>query len=730
MVRVLFYTGTAMLTVSASLLYLPTYFSVYIAILLFAILVLLFILHKKIRINGLKFLVCTLLLFTLLGVYTKNFYIAPAKGLENYNAEIIGTVSEQPERYSNYSVYIIKTEKVTIKLQKGEIPPKEIPQELKLRLSDVNEIGAEVFDKLKLDIRFNPLDTYEKSSFADKIYAGGYITELKETLGKNRPFYAVFYDLREDINNLIFDNINYKDASVVSAVLLGDRNNLDGDFSRNSKRAGITHMLVVSGMHLGILYQLLMKVMSALKMRRRLSRLIILTAIFAMEAICGFTPSILRAGLTYTVLTVGEIIFRKPDALNSLGFSAMILLFINPLGFGNFSLLLSLLATFGLLYICPVLEEIFIHFISKIYLPGRCTKAIVFALSQSISASLATMPVSILGIGYISVVAPITNLLTGFAAGMLTYMAFISVVLLFLPSVFKAAATFPLTLLCLLVRYLVKITELCASLDFATIPAKPEYLISLGIFLIIIPLVFLIKKINKKKWVRISLKITASLLVLASVSSFLHFYTNSPKCQIAVLDVGKGNSIVVKDQHYVTVIGAGDKPDDYGKIESHLLRSSINGIDFILLPAANKTFAGGCPEMAINNYNARVIYPKNGDYTEKLDYISTDNFKTFKRQIGFTYGNTEIKTLANIGTVINIENLSVVIYLGGDINKLTKLCKNKNPIFITSDIPAEQLPKGLSNRIFKNENNDLCFKIKDNSSYEISKSANNIIINF
>ena len=156
MVRVLFYTGIAMLTVSASLLYLPTYFSVYIAILLFAILVLLFILHKKIRINGLKFSVCTLLIFTLLGVYTKNFYIAPAKGLENYNAEIIGTVSEQPERYSNYSVYIIKTEKVTIKLQKGEIPPKEIPQELKLRLSDVNEIGAEVFDKLKLDIRFNP----------------------------------------------------------------------------------------------------------------------------------------------------------------------------------------------------------------------------------------------------------------------------------------------------------------------------------------------------------------------------------------------------------------------------------------------------------------------------------------------------------------------------------------------------------------------------------------------
>lgn len=730
MVRVLFYTGIAMLTVSASLLYLPTYFSVLIAIFLAFLLILLFILHKKIKINGLKFLVCIVLVFVSLGIYTKVFYIAPSKGLENYDAEIIGTVSEQPERYSNYSVYIIKTEKIKIKLKKGQTPPTTVPQTLKLRLSDVNKIGAEVFDKLKLEVQFNPLDIYEKSSYADKIYAGGYITELKENLGKNRPFYALFYDLREDINNLIFDNINYKDASVVSAVLLGDRSNLDGDFSRNSKRAGITHMLVVSGMHLGILYQLLMKVMSALKMRRRLSRLIILIAIFAMEAICGFTPSILRAGLTYTVLTVGEIIFRKPDALNSLGFSAIVLLFINPLGFGNLSLLLSLLATFGLLYICPILEEIFIHFISKIYLPGRCTKAIIFALSQSISASLATMPVSILGIGYISVIAPLTNLLTGFAASMLTYMAFTSVILLFLPSVLKAAATLPIIVLCLLVRYLVKMTELCASVDFATIPAMPEYLISLGMFLMIIPLVFMVKKLNNKKALRISLKITASLLVLASVSSALYLYENSPKYQISVLDVGKGNSIIVKDQHYITAIGCGDQLNDYHKIENHLLRYSLKDIDFILLPTTNKSFAGGCPEMILNNSKAKVIYSENGDYSEKLDYISTENFKTFKRQIGFTYGNTEIKTLANMGTVINIENLSVVIYLGGDINKLTKLCKNKNPIFITSDIPAEQLPKGLSNRIFKNEYNDLCFKIKGNASYEISKSAKNIIINF
>ncbi|MBE6761858.1 MAG: ComEC/Rec2 family competence protein [Ruminococcaceae bacterium] len=687
MARVLFYTGASILAISATLLYLPTYFSFIIALIVFVILILLIILRKKIVVNGLKTLLLILLIFTLLGLHTYSAKIKPAEKMIGFNAEIIGTVCEYPTHYDTYSVYFLKTEQITLISEEGKpSPPTNIPQKLKIRLSDINEIGANVFDKLRLTVQFNDLDIYRNSSLADKVYAGGYIISLDESLGKNRPFYAIFYDLREWLNDRLFDNMYFDDAAVVSAILLGDRSNLNPEFESDAKTAGITHMLVVSGMHLGIIYGLLIKIFSALKIGRIKTNLLILGAIFSMTAICGFTPSILRAALTYVIIIIGNLIFKKPDSLNSLGAATVILLFFNPLGFGNISLLLSLLSTFGLLFICPILVDTFTSLVSKIIKPGKFAKGIIFSLSQSLSATIATMPVCIIYLGYISLIAPVTNLLTGYAASLLTSFSFIGVALISLPSILKASATLPLFVIYTLVRYIVKITAICADIDFASIPARKEYLISFAILIISIPLLILAKKSNKKATVRISLKLCASAMVLLSVSSAVFFYDISPKTQITIPNVGKGASILIKTETDVFAIGAGDSLTDYNKIENFMVKMCKQDIDHIIIPTANKTFAAGTPEMVFQNPEANVIYPKTGDYTEKLDYISNQNFKSFDYKISFTSGNTEIITIADIGTIVNFIDHTMVIYTGtGDINTLFSHCKYENPILICAN---------------------------------------------
>ena len=308
MARVLFYTGACLLALSAALLYLPTYFSFIIAVILFILLITLIIFHKKLVFKGLKTLLCIVLIFTIFGIYTNEFKIKPAEKLVGYKAEIVGTVTEFPAEYENYTVYIIETEKITLIQENGKPVAENIPQKLKLRLSDINSIGADVFDKLQLEVLFNDLDIYRNTSLANKIYAGGYVEALVANLGENRPFYAVFYDLREAISDLIYRNINFDDATVVTAVLLGDKEYLDPDFEKDSKVAGITHMLVVSGMHLGIIFQLLSKLFSALKLWRGTAEILMLGAKFSMTAICGFTPSILRAALTYVIIVLGNLI--------------------------------------------------------------------------------------------------------------------------------------------------------------------------------------------------------------------------------------------------------------------------------------------------------------------------------------------------------------------------------------------------------------------------------------
>ena len=701
MARVLFYTGALMLAVSAALLYLPTYFSFILGIVILVLLLLLDILNKKIVISGLRLMLIFTLVFIILGLHTYSSKIRPAEKLVGFNAEIIGTVCEYPNVYDTYTVYFIETEQITlIKEKDGPAPPTDIPQKLKLRLSDVNETNADVFDKLHLKIQFNDLDIYRTSSLANKVYANGYITSLENKLGTNRPFYAFLYDLREWLNDRLFDNMYFDDAAVVSAVLLGDRSNLDPDFVSDSKAAGITHMLVVSGMHLGIIFQLLSKILSAFKIGRIKTNLLILVAIFCMTAICGFTPSILRAALTYVIIVIGNLIFKKPDALNSLGAAAMIILFFNPLAFGNIALLLSLFSTFGILFICPIMVDSFTSLISKITAPGKITKAIILSLSQSLSATLATMPICIVYMGYLSLVAPLTNLLTGYAASLLTSLSFIGISFLSLPSILSASATVPMFIIYALVRYIVKVTDICADIPFATIPARSEYLISLAIIAIVLPLLICAKKWSKKAKLRISLKLCASVMVLISVSSMLWFYITAPKNEIVIPNVGKGTSVLIKTETDTIAIGAGDSLTDYNKIENAMVKMCRKSIDHIIIPTANKDFAAGTPEMTFKNPNAKTVYPISGDYTDKLNYIANENYKAFDYKISFTLSETEIITYADVGTTVNFAERSMIIYTGsGDVNLLFKECKSQNPIFICTNNLQQDLNYNLSDCI-------------------------------
>ena len=264
-------------------------------------------------------------------------------------------------------------------------------------------------------------------------------------------------------------------------------------------------------------------------------------------------------------------------------------------------------------------------------------------------------------------------------------------------------------------RYIVKVTEICANIDFATTPARKEYLISLAILAIGIQLLALAKKFNKKDNVRILLKLSASAMVLLSVCSAFLFFNASPKNEISIQSVGKGTCVLIKTESKVFAIGAGDSLTDYNKVESSMTKMCRHSIDHIIIPTANKSFAAGAPEMILQNPNAKIIYPNAGDYTDKLDYISNENFKTFDYKISFEVSNTEIITYANVGTTVNFTDRSLIIYTGmGDINVLFQECKKENPILICSNSLNQKLEFEVSDCII-------------NGSDEAKKAIGNVL---
>ena len=302
MIRVMFYTGISVLLASAVLLYLPICFSYILALLLISFFIILLLLRKKININGIKILTLITLIVVILGIYVLKVKVEPTNILVDTTATVEGTVVDWPTYNENYTTYIVKADKISVHDDLDNVLSELY--NVKIRVSDVNKSNFEVFEKVKFEIRFQDIEEYMASSYSKGVYCSGYMLEKGESIGYNRPFYAMFFDLRNYVNRLIFDNINYSEATVATAVLMGDFEFLDDDFYLNSKITGVTHMLVVSGMHLGIIFQVLGAALHLLKVPKRIIALILLLAIFSVSAIWALASSgVMPYFKTFSVVT-------------------------------------------------------------------------------------------------------------------------------------------------------------------------------------------------------------------------------------------------------------------------------------------------------------------------------------------------------------------------------------------------------------------------------------------
>ena len=141
------------------------------------------------------------------------------------------------------------------------------------------------------------------------------------------------------------------------ALLIGDSSAISPEFSDCVKKTGVSHMLVVSGMHLGILVGVMMNLM---KKRTRTVTAVIVGSISSIIilTVCLFHVSILRASIAYIVMLLARLFKRDSDPLSALGFGVAVAVLISPYIFYNVSFLLSVAATFAVLYPAKMLIDI------------------------------------------------------------------------------------------------------------------------------------------------------------------------------------------------------------------------------------------------------------------------------------------------------------------------------------------------------------------------------------
>jgi competence protein ComEC len=204
---------------------------------------------------------------------------------------------------------------------------------------------------------------------------------------------SVAFGFREDLVNIIRERItDLRVQALMIAFTTGIRDYFDQETYDQFLGAGIVHILAVSGLHVGILYFLLVQLTRPLSFSRagRWIRLVFILPFFLFFAfLTGLSPSVLRSVIMFSIMLLGKTFDRKSPVMNSVFLSAFLLLCFDPATLWRAGFQLSYSAVLGIILFHPLLQSLW-H-------PGfRLLQWFRDLVAVSLSAQLATLPLTLL----------------------------------------------------------------------------------------------------------------------------------------------------------------------------------------------------------------------------------------------------------------------------------------------------------------------------------------------
>lgn len=514
--------------------------------------------------------------------------------IEEYNgveAKIVGTVYE----VLNDKTYLVKN---------VWINDKKIKSNVRITSKDL-EFGDKIQGAINLKIPDLPRNSggfnYRRYLKTQEIYLTGVTQEIK-IIGKNQLNFIeeMSEKFREKVRNFTENTLDKETSGILQALIVGDDSDIDENIEEEYKKAGMVHLLVVSGGHVSFLIMLVTYVLEFVNVGRNKSKYIMILIIVMYIFITGCTPSVLRAGIATIIITVASLIGRPSDTLTTIGLVALILILENPYTIYSLSFELSFIGAIGIILGYPKLNG----FISK-FIPNKIAEAV----SLTLSAQLFVTPVTLYNFNTMYLGGLISNIFSMSLAGIIMmYGIILFPIYLFIPPFGNLLAQ-PL-------GWLINIMNKIANI-FSNIPGFNYMLPTPKLLQIVIYYVILfwtldidgrifLKRITNLPQISRKNLYNKLIIVACGIMSILiiNFTFNIlPKpLEIAMIDVGHGDSILITTPHRKSIlIDTGDSYVSNGKrydmgektVLPYILDKGISKIDFLILSHLDSDHIGG-----------------------------------------------------------------------------------------------------------------------------------------
>lgn len=212
------------------------------------------------------------------------------------------------------------------------------------------------------------------------------------TENKGHRLRALLYQSRSYVLQTLEQYISGdQEKAVAQALLAGYRDNLDRDLVQSFSNTGVVHIIAISGMHLGLLYVLLLFLLQPLNPYPRLrvvKVVFLLTLLWIFSLFTGASASVLRAVIMFSFVAAGDLLQRKGNVYNSLAASAFLLLCFNPFLLWDVGFRLSYAAVLSIvLFMKPIYD--------LLYMQNPLLKGLWKLSSVTLSAQILTLPLCI-----------------------------------------------------------------------------------------------------------------------------------------------------------------------------------------------------------------------------------------------------------------------------------------------------------------------------------------------
>lgn len=479
------------------------------------------------------------------------------------------------------------------------------------------------------------------------------------------------------------ESLSQPEAAVLLGMLLGGRAGMEEEQYTDFQKTGIVHLFSVGGLHVGFLLLLTAWLCSLAGFGHRGKFWVGVCFLLVYGTMVAWPPPVIRAVLMGILGLLAYYSGRENSLLNALAISGLVILLINPANLFNLSFQLTLLATWGLVYLFPLLRE-------RLPFKGWGWDMILIP----ITAELAVLPLVAYYFNLFTPISIFTNILTTYLAGGAVILGFMAFLLaFFLPSL-AALFLFPAGLLIEGILFVVQWTK--------SIPGAYVWVAAPAAGMIVLYFIAMwaateaLKKQARRRYMLWSG--TLGLIFFTSLLLPASFY-NRGCLEIVFIDVGQGDAALLKTPQgrFILVDGGGSQFYDVGakKVLPYLHYRGIRSLDMIINTHPDIDHMQGLESVAEEmNVNCLVLPASIADSEEYLPLRTT---AAYKHMPVYTVVSGQQLDLEE-GLEIKVLNPPDKIYEGQDFNRESIVLQVKYRDFsalLTGDLPAETMPQLL-----------------------------------